>query len=63
MRKQIDKGAQLLLKLNEKIQAGRNNPFSKHGMAMDALKGLDKKRPAETPVPPIILDSKGRLIG
>ena len=47
----------------KKIAAARKNPLSEHNMAMSKLEQLDKKRPAETPVPSVVLDSKGRVVG
>ena len=57
-------GAKAFLKIQEKLQAARNDPFSEHATAMRGLKELDKKRPDPRDIPPdnLIFDSKGRPI-
>ena len=61
--KEFDKSAQAVLRINEKLQAARNNPFSEHNTAMNKLKNLSVNMPKYIPEPKVILDSHGRVVG
>jgi len=56
-----EKAVQAFLRMQQKIQAAKNNPFSEHATAMSKLKELNKNRPA--PGECVIYDEKGNKIG
>ena len=64
--KKDQQGVQAFLKLQQKLAANRNNPFSEHSTAMDKLTRLNKDRPERsTPIPDgmVIRDINGRVVG
>ena len=63
MRKEIDTSAQAYLRIQEKINAAKNNPFSEHSTAMDKLSHICANMPADIPEPNVILDSQGKVVG
>ena len=60
-KKEINKGAQAALLINEKIQAMRKSPLSEHKQAMDKLKQIQKSAPPAGSIP--IYDEHGKIVG